>query len=126
MLLLEPEGPRYLDEGGGTVLGVTGRPPYRQAEAVIEPGSSVLLYTDGLVERRGEVLDDGLERLARAAAGVRDLAPDELVSAVVDTALADGALGDAAAARRHRRRRRPADARAAARGAARRSRGSCA
>ena len=68
------------------MLGVTGRPPYRQAEAVIAPGSSVLLYTDGLVERRGEVLDDGLERLARAAAGVRDLAPDELVSTVVDAA----------------------------------------
>ena len=96
VLLLEPEGPRYLDEGGGTVLGVDGRPPYRQAEASIAPGSSVLLYTDGLVERRGEVLDEGLERLARAAAGVRDLAPDELVSTVVDAALADGALGDAA------------------------------
>ena len=79
------------------MLGVVGRPPYRQAEAVIEPGSSVLLYTDGLVERRGEVLDEGQERLARAAGGVRDLPPDELVSAVVDTALADGALGDAAA-----------------------------
>ena len=63
---------------------------------MIAPGSSVLLYTDGLVERRGEVLDEGLERLARAAAGVRDLAPDELVSTVVDAALADGALGDAA------------------------------
>ena len=96
VLLLEPGGPRYLDEGGGTVLGVDGRPPYQQADAVIEPGSSVLLYTDGLDERRGEVLDDGQERLARAAAGVRDLAPDELVSTVVDTALADGALGDAA------------------------------
>jgi anti-anti-sigma factor len=94
VLLLEPEGPRYLDEGGGTVLGVTGRPQYVQAEATIAPGSSVLLYTDGLVERRGEVVDEGLDRLARAAAGVRDLAPDELVSTVVDTALADGALGD--------------------------------
>jgi anti-anti-sigma factor len=95
LLLLEPEGPRYLDEGGGTVLGVDGRPPYPQAEAVIAPGSSVLLYTDGLIERRGEVLDEGQERLARAAAGVRDLAPDQLVSTVVDAALADGALGDA-------------------------------
>ena len=125
VLLLEPEGPRYLDEGGGTVLGVDGRPPYRQAEAVIAPGSSVLLYTDGLVERRGEVLDEGQERLARAAAGVRDLAPDELVSTVVDAALADGALGDAAPARRHRRRRRPAAARTAARACCPRSRGSC-
>ncbi|MBL8927460.1 MAG: SpoIIE family protein phosphatase [Pseudonocardia sp.] len=97
ILLLEPAGPRYLEDGGGTVLGVSGRPPYRQADAVIEPGSSVLLYTDGLVERRGEVLDKGQERLARAAARVRDLPPDELVSVVVDTALADGALGDVAA-----------------------------
>ena len=59
VLLLEPAGPRYLEEGGGTVLGVTGRPPYPEASAVIEPGSSVLLYTDGLVERRGEVVDEG-------------------------------------------------------------------
>ncbi len=28
VLLLEPAGPRYLDDGGGTVLGVRGRPPY--------------------------------------------------------------------------------------------------
>jgi len=30
-------------------------------------GTTVLLYTDGLVERRGEHLDDGMERLARSA-----------------------------------------------------------
>jgi anti-anti-sigma factor len=96
VLLLEAAGPRYLDDGGGTVLGVVGRPPYAEATAVIEPGSSVLLYTDGLVERRGEVLDDGQERLARAAAAVRDLSPNDLVTALVDDALADGPLGDSA------------------------------
>jgi anti-anti-sigma factor len=94
VLLLEPAGPRYLDDGGGTVLGVTGRPPYPEARAVMEPGSSVLLYTDGLVERRGEVIDEGQERLARAAAAIRDLSPDHLVGALADAALAAGALGD--------------------------------
>ena len=94
VLLLEPAGPRYLDDGGGTVLGVTGRPPYPEARAVIEPGSSVLLYTDGLVERRGEVVDEGQERLARAAAAIRDLAPDAVVAALIDAALGDTAQPD--------------------------------
>jgi PAS domain S-box-containing protein len=94
-LLLEPSGPRYLEEGGGAVLGVTGRPPYPQARVVVEPGSCVLLYTDGLVERRGEVIDAGQARLARTAAAVRDLPPEELVSAL-DAALAEGVLGDTA------------------------------
>jgi serine phosphatase RsbU (regulator of sigma subunit) len=30
------------------------------------PGSSLALYTDGLVERRGESIDMGIDRLARA------------------------------------------------------------
>jgi anti-anti-sigma factor len=63
---------------------------------VIEPGSSVLLYTDGLVERRGEVIDEGQERLARAAAAIRDLAPDALVAALTATAPAAGGLGETA------------------------------
>ena len=94
VLLLEAAGPRFLDDGGGTVLGVTGRPPYTEARALVTPGSSVLLYTDGLVERRGEVIDDGLERLARAAAAIRDLAPEDIVAGLAGGASGAGALGD--------------------------------
>ncbi|WP_459643349.1 SpoIIE family protein phosphatase, partial [Kineococcus sp. NUM-3379] len=46
----------------------------------VERGSTVLLYTDGLVERRGQSLDEGLERLrsavadlARAGSGLEEL-----------------------------------------------------
>lgn len=32
------------------------------------PGGTLLCYTDGLIERRGEILDDGMKRLAEIAA----------------------------------------------------------
>ena len=39
----------------------------------LEPGSAVVLYTDGLVERRDEPLDRGLVRLVAALEGLRGL-----------------------------------------------------
>ena len=60
---------RYLEGGRGPVLGLPGaRPPARGSTDRDAPGATlVLLYTDGLVERRGAALDEGLERLAAAA-----------------------------------------------------------
>ena len=43
----------------------------------------MLLYTDGLIERRRESLTDGLDRLLREAAAHRDAGPAELAAAVV-------------------------------------------
>lgn len=48
-------------------------PPDATATAQMPPGSLILLYTDGLVERAGETLDDGLARLEAAAAECADL-----------------------------------------------------
>jgi PAS domain S-box-containing protein len=52
--------------GRGVPLGITGetRP---DANVVLEPGDTLVLYTDGILERRGEPLDVGLERLIEAA-----------------------------------------------------------
>lgn len=54
-------------------------PDTRHSTAVhpLPPGSTLLLYTDGLVERRNEDLTDGLDRLRRHAstAARRPLAP---------------------------------------------------
>ena len=40
---------------------------YQTFEERIGPNGTIVLYTDGLIERRGESLDAGLDRLARAA-----------------------------------------------------------
>jgi two-component system, chemotaxis family, sensor kinase Cph1 len=36
---------------------------YAASEFVIEPGHRLVMYSDGLVERRGEAIDDGIDRL---------------------------------------------------------------
>jgi PAS domain S-box-containing protein len=56
---------RYLDGGNG-LMAVEER-PYETFRRRLAPGSTVVLYTDGLIERRGESLDAGLERLVSAA-----------------------------------------------------------
>jgi PAS domain S-box-containing protein len=55
---------RYV-EGGNGLMGVEDR-VYETFEERIDPSSTMVLYTDGLVERRSESLDVGLERLAGA------------------------------------------------------------
>jgi PAS domain S-box-containing protein len=54
---------------GGTVLGVWPDATYEGCATALPAGSGVLLYTDGLVERRGETIDRGLDRLRHALDG---------------------------------------------------------
>lgn len=56
---------RYLDGGDG-LMGIDDT-TYTTLRAPIADDDTLVLYTDGLVERRGETLDAGLERLAAAA-----------------------------------------------------------
>ncbi|MFH7340262.1 SpoIIE family protein phosphatase [Streptomyces sp. KHY 26] len=65
-LLVRGGEARYLDRPGGMLLGASANPYYESAELRLEPGDRLLLYTDGLVERPGEGLDAGLDRLAAA------------------------------------------------------------
>jgi len=60
----------YLTEGLSPPLGVVTYPAGQtEAVAQLAPGAILLLYTDGLVERRGVSIRDGLARLGEEAAG---------------------------------------------------------
>jgi anti-sigma regulatory factor (Ser/Thr protein kinase) len=93
-MLLDAGRVRLLDGPSGTVLGVTGRPPYTESRVAVGPGATVLLYTDGLVERRGEVIDEGVERLATGAAALTDRPPDALLGALLDSLVPAGRPSD--------------------------------
>ena len=76
--------PAIVLDGDGTVrvLDTPSDPPlgiarsFRSHEVPLGEGSTLLLYTDGLVERRGESLTDGVARLADACLAVAGARPD--------------------------------------------------
>lgn len=63
LLLAAGGGARFLEHTPPPPLGVTGQARFESWATALAPGDGVLLYTDGLVERRGESIDAGLERL---------------------------------------------------------------
>jgi len=67
-LLVHADGSAaYLSEPPSPPMGVLATPRYKQHTARLEPGATLVLYTDGLVEAPTEILDVGLERLRGAA-----------------------------------------------------------
>jgi phosphoserine phosphatase RsbU/P len=67
-LLVQPErGATYLTGAGGPPLGVGQMDSFTEQVSMIEAGSTLLLYTDGLLERRGERLTDPESILAETA-----------------------------------------------------------
>jgi serine phosphatase RsbU (regulator of sigma subunit)/PAS domain-containing protein len=77
-LLRHPDGrTRVLDLPGGVVLGVDAHADYPVSELRMAPGALLALYTDGLVERPGGDIDDGITalRLALAKAGAPPARP---------------------------------------------------
>ena len=80
-LILTRSGEAIFAEGRpGSPLGTVTFPSYEESVVGLEPGSVVLLYTDGLVERPTMPLTGGLQAMAEAAAGTTD--PRELCRAL--------------------------------------------
>ncbi|MFF5313559.1 PP2C family protein-serine/threonine phosphatase [Streptomyces massasporeus] len=67
-----PDGTvRTLDAKPGAMLGIPLTQEIADHTERLEPGSTLALYTDGLVERRAQGIDPGIERLATALGGFR-------------------------------------------------------
>ena len=71
-VLRTPDGQvQTLDAKPGAMLGIPLRQEIRDHTVSLSPGSTLALYTDGLVERRAQGIDPGIERLAAALGAFR-------------------------------------------------------
>jgi len=65
-LVVSGDRSRFVETAVGPPIGI-GPAAYAETTFVMAPGSTLLAFTDGLVERRGEDIDSGFERVANAA-----------------------------------------------------------
>ncbi|MFB6786537.1 SpoIIE family protein phosphatase [Streptomyces olivaceus] len=85
-LLLSPDGTAcFLEAGQGLLLGTGPATDARRPDAThpLEPGSTLLLYTDGLVETPGSDLGTGLDRLRQHALALAHEPLDRLCGKVL-------------------------------------------
>jgi serine phosphatase RsbU (regulator of sigma subunit)/anti-sigma regulatory factor (Ser/Thr protein kinase) len=73
-----------LDIAGAPPLGYVAADKLVDARLVLAPGSTVVAYTDGLVERRSVSIDVGIDRLSAALISGADLSADELAGWILD------------------------------------------
>ena len=81
-LLISDGHTDFLRSELGSPIGVEHDASYSSATVVVPPGATLLAFTDGLVERRGESLDVGLSRLRRTALG-NDASLDALLTRIL-------------------------------------------
>jgi serine phosphatase RsbU (regulator of sigma subunit)/anti-sigma regulatory factor (Ser/Thr protein kinase) len=85
---------RYLEDGLSPPLGVTADANFTETRQHLWAGATVLLYTDGLVERRRESIQIGLDRLLDEAVRHADADVDELCNHILSTFIDPQRLGD--------------------------------
>jgi GAF domain-containing protein len=74
-LLVRPGAVESLTEPHGVLLGVRSDVDYPEGAIDLTEGNVLLLYTDGLIERRDEPIDAGLQRLERITAAAAEFGP---------------------------------------------------
>jgi anti-sigma regulatory factor (Ser/Thr protein kinase) len=92
-----------LEEGRYTPLSVVAGASRPEATATLPLGSTLLLYTDGLIERRGQSLDDGIDRAVAAVSAGRADPVERLADRIMPLLLPDGGYEDDVAVLLYRR-----------------------
>jgi GAF domain-containing protein/anti-sigma regulatory factor (Ser/Thr protein kinase) len=94
-LVVKPDGTAdYLPLTGGIALGASGVARFPSHSHPLPLGSSVMLYTDGLVESRGVSIDVGLERLRTLAEDATE--PESLCAAAIQRLVPEAPADDIA------------------------------
>ncbi len=95
-ILAHPGGTQaqLLDRATAVPLAVPSRGVRTEATAALRPGSALLFYTDGLVERRRERLELGIRKAADVLQRNADSTPDELADRVLVALAPAGGSGD--------------------------------
>lgn len=83
-MLARPEsGTTLLNDARSVPLAVRRDHPRPQASLLLPYGSTLLLFTDGLVERKHESIDDGIDRAAASLVETMSLPLDSVAEAVL-------------------------------------------
>ena len=86
--------PTLLSDARSVPLVVQRKSSRPQSSVVLPPGSTLMLYTDGLVERRDVSLDDGIARVSETVAGGMHLPVDAVADAVLSEMAPPGGYDD--------------------------------
>ena len=93
-LLVVGDGlPHFLEGARATPLGVLPFPTFEELSINLEAGGTVVLYTDGLVERPGKHIDEGLGLLAQVVREGPEN-PDQLCDYLLHTLVPEGGAPD--------------------------------
>jgi serine phosphatase RsbU (regulator of sigma subunit)/anti-sigma regulatory factor (Ser/Thr protein kinase) len=83
-ILVEADGTiRTLDDGRTIPVGLRPDRPRPEAHVTVPPGATLLLYTDGLVERRDSSLDEGITRASVLIRDVRASTLDDVADQIM-------------------------------------------
>jgi hypothetical protein len=84
----------YLASSPGLLLGTDANYMYQSTEKLLRPGTTIVFYSDGLIESRGHGLDEGMAALREEADSMHELDPQSICDALMVWRMADDSLDD--------------------------------